>query len=87
MGVNATLHPSIAGHLRRIFLLLSTKYLILVGFDPEDLVINDLKNFVYEANSEMSGEIIPKWKDLMMYGAAMEQGQDDVSIEQPKFIL
>ena len=35
----------------------------------------------------MSGEIIPKWKDLLMYGAAMEQGQDDVSIAKPKFIL
>ncbi len=52
---------------------------ILVGFDADELDIDDLKNFVFEANTEMAGEIIPKWKDLMMYGAAMEQEQDDVS--------
>ena len=41
--------------------------------------MNELKDFVAEANEEMSDEIIPKWRDLMMYGASMDP-QDTVSM-------
>ena len=50
----------------------------LAGFD-EDIDMNELKDFVAEANEEMSDEIIPKWRDLMMYGASMDP-QDTVSM-------